>query len=178
MKLATPHGQITVVNETAYTFGSTDNARSYPYSKTLGEASQPASVHGLLLGDEPLAVFGATGGSTSVHEHSALCLDGALLLALGDSVVSVKLQPFELRWVLRVDDATCFGLHFHQKSGSLISHGELSISRFTEDGAVLWQSYGADILTGSLGLHDEFVTISDFNGRTYRFKYGDGTNAG
>jgi len=174
MNIATPYGEISVVNEPAYTFGSADNVRAYPFAKFLAPGTRPVSIHGLLLNGQPLAVFGAAGGATGVHEHSALWSNELLLLAVCNSVVSVRLQPFELCWALRVDDASCFGLHFHQQSGSLISHGELSITRFTEAGAIMWQSGGYDIFTGSLVLNDEFISIEDFNGHEHRFAYLDG----
>jgi len=174
LNIATPYGEISVINEPAYSFGSADNVRTYPFAKCLMPGARPISVHGLLLNDKPLAAFGATGGATGIHEHSALWLNGHLLLAICDSVVSVKLHPFELCWALRVDDATCFGLHLHQQSGCLLSHGELSMTRFTEAGAIVWQSGGYDIFTGSLVFNDEFISIKDFNGYEHRLGYIDG----
>lgn len=174
MNLITPYGEVTVVNEPTYTFGSADNVRTYPFAKLLTKSTWPVSVHGLLLDGQPLAVFGATGGATGIHEHSALWLNDSLLLAICDSVVSIRLEPFELRWVLRVDGATCFGVHFHQPSASLLSHGELSMTRLTEAGAMVWQSEGYDIFTGSLVLDDEFICVEDFEGYEHRFRYLDG----
>jgi len=177
MNTATPHGQLSIVNEPAYTFGSADNVRTYPTEVLLGSKAQAVSAHGVLLDGKPIAVVGATGGATGVHDHSALWIDNRLLLAVCDSVACAQLQPLEICWSLRVDDATCFGLHFHEKSGSLLSHGELLLTRFTMDGAILWQSGGRDIFTGSLELGEELVFVEDFNGHVHAFSYGDGTNA-
>ncbi len=174
MILRTSQGDVSVINEPAYTFGSPDNVRSYPFERNLCLEYSPVSVHGVLLNEKPIAVFGATGGATGVHEHSALFLNGCLYLAVSDSVVCLALQPFEFRWALCVDAITCFGIHFHEPTGSLISHGELEITRFTQSGEIVWQSSGRDIFTGSLVLGEESAAVTDFNGDEYGFRYSDG----
>ena len=143
-------------------------------SKNLDSESSPVSVHGVFLNENPIAVFGTTGGASGVHEHSALFHNGRLYLAVSDSVVCLVLQPFEFKWALCIDTATCFGVHVYEPTDSLISHGELEIARFTENGEILWQSSGRDIFTGSLVLGEESVAVTDFNGDQYRFRYSDG----
>jgi hypothetical protein len=157
MILCTTLGDVSVINEPTYTFGSSDNVRSYPFERNLDSESSPVSVHGIFLNEGPIAVFGATGGASGVHEHSAVFHNGCLYLAVSDSVVCLELQPFEFKWALRIDSATCFGVHFHERTSSLISHGELEITRFTESGEFVWQSSGRDIFTGSLVLGEESV---------------------
>lgn len=174
MILRTELGDVSVINEPTYTFGSSDNVRSYPFEKNLDSESSPVSVHSVFLNENPIAVFGATGGASGVHEHSAVFHNGRLYLAVSDSVVCLVLQPFEFKWALCIDTATCFGVHVHEPTGSLISHGELEITRFTENGEILWQSSGRDIFTGSLVLGEESVAVTDFNGDQYRFRYSDG----
>jgi hypothetical protein len=174
MILPTTLGDVSVIDEPTYTFCSPDNVRSYPFEKRLDLESRLVSVHGVLLNGSPIAVFGAGGGGSGVHEHSALFVNGALYLAVGDSVVCMELQPFKFKWALRIDDATCFGLHFHEPTGSLISHGELEIARFTESGEIAWRSGGRDIFTGELILGEHSLAISDFDEFQYRFRYSDG----
>lgn len=176
MKLSTDAGEVEYVNEPAYTFGSSDNPRTYQFAKNLDAGSRPSSVHGVLLNGEPLAVFGANGGATGVHSHAALWLDHQLLLAIADRVLCLKLAPYEHCWTLRVDDATCFGIHYHSPTRSLISHGELQICRFTNEGRILWQSGGRDIFTGDFCLGQSGVIATDFNGFEHRFRYSDGRN--
>jgi hypothetical protein len=176
MDLTTDIGEISVVDERAYTFGSADNTRGYPFAHSLG-SEEPVSIHGVLLNGQPLAVFGASGGATGVHEHSALWLNGRFYLAVGDSIVCMTLAPFELLWTLRVDTATCFGIHFHVPTGALIAHGELEITRFTERGSILWQASGRDIFTGPFALDTSSIAAEDFNGDQYRFLYDTGKNA-
>jgi hypothetical protein len=61
-----------------------------------------------------------------------------------------------------------------EPTGSLISHGELEIARFTEAGEIAWQSSGRDIFTGELILGEQSLAITDFDGVQYRFRYSDG----
>jgi hypothetical protein len=174
MKLDTGHGEVTVVNEPAYTLSSKDNARSYPVEIDLDPDCRHSSVHGVLLNSQPLAVFAANGGASGVHGSSALFLYNLLYLAVGDKVVCMQLQPFEFKWALSVDAATCFGIYHHRPTDALISHGELDITRFTENGAIVWQAGGADIFTGNFCLESSSVKVVDFNGDEYCFRITDG----
>lgn len=114
-------------------------------------------------------VFGAGGGCSSVHEHSAVVLGDDLYLAVGDSIVCLDLGKLELVWAASVDPATCFGIHYDSSRDALISHGELEIARVSKDGKVVWASSGADIFSEGLTLESEFIQAIDFNGKVYRF---------
>jgi len=171
-QLATSAGVVEVVSEPTYIFDSADNTRRYPHAIPLGEAHR-YTAHGVLLNDEPLAVFGDYRCS-GVHEHSALTVGESILLAVGGQVVCFSPQPFQVHWQLEVDDATCFGLHFAADHDALISHGELSISRFSRDGRLLWQAYGADIFSEGITLTPDAIEAVDFNGMRYRFNYETG----
>lgn len=176
MNIDTRFGDVTIVDEPRYTFDSADNTRTYPYATNLDSSARPVSIHGVLLDKKPLIVIGASGGPTGVHDHSALWLNERLYLAVCDTVVCMKLRPLELLWSLRVDGATCFGIHFHHETEALLSHGELEITRFTEAGTILWQSGGGEIFTGPVILHPSFIEAEDFNGHRYRFSYSTGQN--
>jgi len=177
MDIVTHLGEVKIVNEPTYSFDSADNVRSYLFSENLCSKSSPVSVHGVLLDEEPLAVFGAAGGATGVHRHSAFWLNECLYLAICDTVVCMGLRPFEVLWSLRVDSATCFGIYFHAETNSLLSHGELEITRFTEAGTILWQSGGHDIFSGAFVLASSFIEAEDFYGHPHRFLYSTGKNA-
>jgi hypothetical protein len=56
----------------------------------------------------------------------------------------------------------------------MVSHGELEISRVSDDGVLLWSSSGADIFTEGFSLKPECIEVADFNGRKYRFSYASG----
>lgn len=174
MRIDCPAGRIELINEPAYIFGSTDNVRRYGFSKHLDDEYGPTSIHGVLINGEPLAVLGDSGGCSGIHAHSAVFLDDLLLLAVGRHVVCIRPAPFEYRWALQTDSATCFGVHYDKTHHALVSHGELEIARFTKDGLLLWSASGADIFTEGFALGPEFIEVRDFDGRNYRFNYADG----
>jgi hypothetical protein len=174
MLIDCPAGHIELVNEPAYTFGSTDNVRRYGFSKHLDNKCGPTSVHGVLLNGEPLAVFGDSGGCSGVHAHSAVVLGDLLFFAVGRHVVCLRPAPFEYRWALQTDFATCFGVHYDEAHHALVSHGELEIARFTEEGSLLWSASGADIFTEGFALGPQFIEVRDFEDRNYSFNYADG----
>jgi hypothetical protein len=174
MLIDSTFGRIELINETAYTFCSTDNVHRYLFAKNLAEEFRPTSIHGVLLNGEPLAVFGDSGGGSGIHEHSAILIHGLLYLAVGSHVVCFRPTPFEYRWALQTDTATCFGVYFDETHNALISHGELEISRFTEEGQLVWSKSGADIFTEAFSLQPQFIEVLDFNKQTYHFNYGTG----
>jgi outer membrane protein assembly factor BamB len=174
MRIDSHAGTIEVIDEPAYSFGSADNTRNYRFAKNLAPRDRPSSVHGLLLNGEPLAVFANGGGASSVHEHSSVYVNGSLYVAVGDSVVCLNLSPFDYKWSVQVDSATCFGIYYDERHRALISHGELEIARISEDGRLLWSVSGADIFSEKFSLLPQFVEVLDFNGQTYRFQYERG----
>lgn len=173
--IASELGEITIVDEPAYAFGSAANVRQYAQEMNLQPLYAPTSVHGMFLNDVPVAVFGAAGGCSAVHEHSAVVLNFKLYLAVGDSVVCFAYGDRTLTWASVVDGATCFGIYYEPKRACLISHGELEVARLDESGNVLWSSSGADIFSEGFRLEEEFVLVTDFNKRDYRFSYETGT---
>jgi hypothetical protein len=165
---------IEVVNEPAYAFGSQDNRAPYQREEILGDAKfQLTSRHGVtstLDGARAASVvFGATGGASGVHQHSLAILEARGFLAVGPFIVCIELPTLATRWVQEVDDATCFGIHICPDRRSLVSHGELEISRLTLGGDVLWRGGGPDIFTGDLSVEAQAVLVEDFNGDTLSF---------
>ena len=173
MHVSTEVGQIQIVDEPTYTFGSADNARKYPFAVDLSNHGKLHAIHGALLDGEPIAVFGDY-RCTGVHQHSAIYHRGNVLLAIGGHIVCFRPQPFQLKWQLEVDDAACFGIHFQPTLEALVSHGELEIARFTDDGRILWASSGADIFSKGFHLHPHYIEAVDFNGKVYHFSYSTG----
>ena len=177
MKINTSAGELEIVNEPAYTFGSADNVRNYPIAENLDAPEKPCSVHGLLLDGEPIAVFGAVGGATGVHARTAIYLDHGLYFAICGRVLRLRLSPIEKDWELPVDPATCFGIHLHMPTNTLFSHGELQVTRFTPQGSILWQSSGRDIFTKGFSIEDDVVRVVDFKGYEHKFRVTDGHDA-
>ena len=172
--IASEFGEVKIVDEPTYTFGSADNFRRYTQEINLPPCEGITSVHGLLINDEPIGVFGAGGGASAVHAHSALILNAKLYLAIGHNIVCCSLADHRLVWSLKVDPATCFGIHYNSRRHALISHGELEIARFNEEGDVLWSSSGADIFSEGFWLEEEHVSAVDFEHREYHFNYETG----
>ncbi|MES2771569.1 MAG: hypothetical protein V4623_06245 [Pseudomonadota bacterium] len=174
MQLNCYGGSLELINEPSYSFGSADNLRQYVFAKHLDGAYRPISVHGVLLNGKPLAVFGDGGGRSGVHPRSAVLSRAQLFLAVGRHVVCLRPEPFEFRWALQTDDATCFGVYYDETHDALISHGELEIARFTHDGSNVCSSSGADIFSEGFTLGSQYIEVRDFEGRPYRFNYADG----
>jgi hypothetical protein len=174
MQLDAPMGTLRFIDETGYSFGSADNVRHYPFSQSSAIGDTASSIHGVLLNEKPLVVFGACGGASCIHSHSALVQRGTVYLAVGNSVFSFQPAPFEFGWALEVDQATCFGVYFHPQKNALISHGELEISRFSGTGEIIWSASGADIFSGGLTLHSDCIEVVDFNKKSYYFSYENG----
>jgi len=76
-----------------------------------------------------------------VHEHSLALVANLCFLAVGPFIVSLDLPLLTQRWVRQVDSATCFGIHVVPDERSLMSHGEMVLSRLTDtelDSGDLW----------------------------------------
>ena len=166
--------RVQLVDEPTYTFGSADNSRRYDTEVDLTDGYRPSSVHGVIVDERPTIDIGSAGGATGIHDHSLLVLDSHVYVAVGPHVVRFTLGCKNLDWSLKTDDATCFGVYYDGEHRALISHGELSICRFSEDGAVFWSSSGADIFTEGVELQPQFIKVVDFNGQIYQLDYQTG----
>lgn len=158
---------ITIVDEPCYSFSSADNSRRYGREYLLERQHRTSSVHGVLLNEVPLAVFGAAGGCSGVHAHCALIHSGRLYIAVGDHLACFDLERKELAWATKVDEVTCFGVYYHQREEAIFCHGELAVCRLDLQGNVVWSESGADIFTGEFSLGAAGVYVTDFNGRKY-----------
>jgi hypothetical protein len=70
--------------------------------------------------------------------------------------------------------ATCFGIHWENGRGALISHGELEISRLSSEGNLLWQASGADVFSEGFRLLPAHIEAVDFKRTVYRLDYATG----
>lgn len=174
INLASDLGEVVIVDERTYAFGSADNVRQYAQEVRLQPVYDSTSAHGVFLRGEPMVVFGAPGGCSAVHEHSALVRNAKLYLAVGNSMVCFALDQRKLIWASVVDDATCFGVYFEPRRNALISHGELDVARVDDNGNILWRSSGADIFSEDFTLEQEYIVVTDFSRREYRMCYESG----
>lgn len=176
LTLACGLDEVKIVDDPTYVFGSVDNVRCYKYETLLASDESLTSIHGVLLNNEPIVVFGSGGGCSTVHEHSGLVMDSRLYLAVGDHIVCFFPRDYSLVWSSKVDSATCFGIYYNPGKHALLSHGELEIARIAENGEILWSSSGADIFSEGLRLEDDYVSSVDFEGREYHFSYETGSS--
>jgi hypothetical protein len=170
---STDRYELELIDEPLYTPASAYNVRSYSREyKLTGAEARPSSRHGLFLrdGNTPArsCILLAGGGATGLHGHSAVTLDDACFVAVGDTLCSLALPSLDLLWHRQVDTATCFGVHHSAKHNCLISHGELEIARLSLAGELAWCSAGAEIFSEGFKLHPDYVEAVDFNGTVYR----------
>jgi outer membrane protein assembly factor BamB len=171
--LETREGQVEIVDEPTYSFGSADNLRKYGTEIRLDNAHLN-SVHGVRADGKWSAVFGASGGCSGVHQHSAIEVDRHLYLAVGDQVVCLDLATGSREWSRRVDPATCFGVYWDCAHEALISHGELQISRLSLTGEEIWSATGADTFSEGFRCLASGIEVIDFNQSVYLFDYRSG----
>lgn len=171
--LNTRWGQVTILDEPTYAFGSADNARTYNVEIRLDRENQ-TSIHGVRIEGRWTSVFGAGGGCSTVHQHTAIELNGRLYVAVGDQIVCLNLVTCSMDWSRRVDSATCFGVYWDSAHEALISHGELQISRLSLTGDEIWSSSGADIFSEGFRCLPEAIEVIDFNRSVYLFDYASG----
>jgi|SRR4028118_1937097 hypothetical protein len=153
---------------------SADNACASEAEYFFGEGSYcPSSRHlvSVRQGDTILAsrVLLSTGGGSGVHAHSAFVRGDTCFVAVGPFVCALELPTLRLLWHTRADTATCFGIHDASGYASIISHGEIEISRLDYSGQLLWSGSGRDIFSEGFELHEHYAEAIDFEGKHYRF---------
>lgn len=134
-------------------------------------ATRPSSICAVRASSEDgrswERILSAGGGCSSANDRSALVLDAALFVAIGDSVVALRIDRGDVAWTRAADAATVFGLHTTLRREALIVHGELAISRWTPGGVREWERSGRDIFTGGLSVTPAGIEVFDFNDGRY-----------
>ena len=174
-RIETSSDILKIINEPAYSFDSTDNYNSYRFEKNLASDFKPSSIHGIILNDERIAVFGNTGYS-GIDSNSAIFIDDLLYLAIGNCIACISISPFKFIWTVEVDMSSCFGVYFQKEHGAFIAHGELEITRFSQDGKIIWSSGGEDIFTEGFDLLPHCIKVTDFNKKIYYLDYTNGND--
>jgi hypothetical protein len=96
--------------------------------------------------------------------------DSRVWVGIGDQLACLSLPKLEMLWHLKIDDATCFGVYLSPDNLGLIIHGELSVSKITFLGGLLWSVSGKDIFTGGFEIQKEYIEAVDFNNEKYRIE--------
>ncbi|MDI9868927.1 hypothetical protein [Flectobacillus roseus] len=166
-------------DETYYTFGSSDNNKTYDKFFISGDNnSRMTSQIGIeLFEDEKLkssCLIGATGGRTVIHENSTIISYGGLILCCSNTVFKLTIPDLNLEWKTISDPATCFGIHYLNKD--YVVHGELEITRLDKDGKIVWQKSSSDIWTTAEGIddfsvYDGYILATDWDYFRYKFDY-------
>ena len=95
-------------------------------------------------------------------------------MAVGDHVIALSLPKLGQLWAKKLDEATCFGVHYMKKLDCLIIHGELAISRVSTDGKINWSSWGKDIFSEGIVIFEDHVEAIDFNMEKYSIDIDSG----
>ena len=146
------------------------------------EEDQRFSIRGrhlvrVILNGNPYrsALVTDSGTGLSIEKDSYLVDGDNLIIRCGNNVFSLALPSLEMNWVLKVDFAACFSIYKYQDS--YITHGEISISRISQAGVILWEYSGADIFVNIedpgdvFKMHEDFIELMDFNGSKYKIDY-------
>lgn len=160
-------------NESIYTSNSADNKFTFDKELFLDDEEECiSSKHSVVVncqnGKTHSCILLAGGGASGVHKNSALVHGEKLLVAVGNFVCCLSLPKLDVAWRTKTDGATCFGIYHSPEHECYISHGELDVARLTYSGEVVWQAGGKDIFTGDLALHEEFISVVDFDNECYR----------
>ncbi len=170
---------IEVLDEPAYTFGSTDN--NFNYTKHyfgVGGEECPVSKHGIkIFQDNDLidnCIVIACGGATGVHRNASLINDEQLLICCCNTVFCLMLPNLNLQWKTQADQATCFQI-FKQQDDYIV-HGELQVTRLDKHGNKKWEFGGADIFVSAdseeeFKLEGDGILFTDFAKTKYKIDF-------
>lgn len=172
--------KIEIIDEQDNDVDSADNKFNYDliYRHSEDPIYAPTSKHGIKIYKEGLyksAIVWATGGATGVASDSAIIDEENLLLCCCNKVFCLRLPDLELDWVIEADMATCFGIY--QYKDSYIVHGELAISRISQNGKIQWKNGASDIFVNidhqgaTFQMQDEYIELMDWNGFRYKLFY-------
>lgn len=176
MKIQEGKYRIELIDESNYSEGSADNLFVYEQQYVNEDGFQFTTHIGIkLYHNDKLhksVIVRSTGGASGIHETSQIIKNNSLAICCAESVFNLSIPDLKLNWLTKADWATCFQIFEHEED--YIIHGELSITRISENGEVLWQNSGADIFT-SLDGKDAFkldknsIEVKDWNNKIYKF---------
>lgn len=170
---------IEILNDESYAINSADNNFNYDFVYCDDEATKYQSTkHGVKIfqGDEVYksAIVCAVAGSTLIHKNSALIEGSQIYVCCANKVFCLSLPDLQLKWVTKVDWATCFGIY--KIDNGLITHGELQVTRVDMNGTIIWEKGLRDIILtldgkDSFILHKDYIELEDFVHNKYRLDF-------
>jgi hypothetical protein len=121
------------------------------------------------------AIIGARGGGSGIHETSHILKWDRIVICCSDTVFCLSIPDLYLLWKTKCDMATCFGIVKYKED--YIIHGEVEITRLSNDGKIIWQQSGADIFTSlnsekeDFVITDDYILATDWDNRKYKFDF-------
>ncbi len=109
----------------------------------------------------------AYGAPSLVNKHSAACLGNTLAFVAGSYAVCVSSSLEAVLWWQQCDVGSCFGLYVVEQGNALIVHGELAITKLSNEGKILWQAEGRDIFINPPQIEGDEVKVWDTNDTEY-----------
>jgi hypothetical protein len=169
---------LTLLDDPAYTAGSSDNLQSYDREYSFVREFRPVSNYGLVCrepgGATHSCILLAGGGASRVHERSAIVMNGSCFVGVGDTLCSLSLPTLELLWATKVDSSTNFGVYYCPQHDCLLSHGEQEFARVSLCGEIIWSTSGKDIFSEGFRIFGDRVEVIDFNHEVYRIDIATG----
>ncbi len=185
MKIQLQHNDLSieVFNDSSFLIGPdspTTYEKVYQYEQDANYGS--SSKHAVIVSqkDKPIssAILLGHAGATGIHGDDAFILEESLITRCSNIVFSLSLPHLDLNWMVKADTVTCFSIYEYQNT--IITYGELSVSRIDKTGKTLW-SYGtADMLVrldagNPFKMHDKYIELMDFAGNKYKIDYNGKT---
>lgn len=118
----------------------------------------------LLIGNE---------GATGIHKTSQVIGEDKIVICCSSSVFSLSIPDLKLNWKIKSDSVACFEIF--KIVGGFIVHGELDITRLSDDGKIVWSKSGGDIFMTYESEKDDFKIVdgliyaTDWENRKYVF---------
>lgn len=169
---------LTLFDDPTYTAGSADNGQQYDREYCFVKEYRPVSKYGLvcreLEGATHSCILLAGGGASRVNEHSAVVVNRSCFAGVGDMLCALSLPSLDLRWAVKVDSATCFGVYYFPQRDCLLSHGELEVARVSLSGEIVWSASGKDIFSEGFHIVGDYIEAIDFNHEVYRIDIATG----
>jgi hypothetical protein len=169
---------IDIFEDKTYTLNSVDNLVKYQFEYFEGEGYEdrfyPTSKYGIRVSQNDTEIRSAIiceiGGATTIHENSFVINNDSVYICCCDKVYSLGLPNLELKWIKRLDPATCFGIY--EFGDDFIIHGELQVSRINRQGELKWDFGARDIFVlqdggKAMTLANNRIYLKDWEGYEY-----------
>jgi len=170
--------EIEIIDESLYSFSSTDNIRKYSKEYILEESYSNSPRFGIVVKnaaglESSCFVLGNSSG-VKPHNNSAVIVDVNLFISIGKSVLCFEIPSLTLQWQRQVDPVTTFSVYVSPDKKGVISHGEIEITKVSFDGEILWSISGKDIFTEGFTIIRDYIEVIDFNHEKYNILISNG----